>query len=96
MEQEWLSAQFPRECSFPPETPLKLLVFISCSKLPPALNKLRYNTLRLSSQSFKLCHIPPRNQFQRTKNHILRSLTAMAPLPSAALSEVITLLMPVT
>lgn len=49
-----------------------------------------------SSQGFKLCHVPPRNQFQRPKNHILRSLTAMAPLPSAALSEVITLFMPVT
>lgn len=49
-----------------------------------------------SSQSFKLCHIPPRKQFQRPKNHILRSLTATAPLPSAALSEVITLLIPVT
>lgn len=96
MEQEWRSAQFPRECSFPSETPLKLLVFISSSKLLPALNKLRYNTLRLSSQGFKLCHVIPRNQFQRPKNHILRSLTAMAPLPSAALSEVITLFMPVT
>lgn len=75
---------------------LTLPVFISSSKLLPALNKLCYNTLRLFSQSFKLCHIPPRKQFQRPKNHILRSLTATAPLPSAALSEVITLLMPVT